>query len=164
VNKLQISGAESTAVNKLSGAFNKLSGAFNKRSGAFNKFRGHSTKFWGHSTAFSSSQQNFGGIQQISGAFNSSQHNFGGIQQQLTRHSKRPFRTTFRKLVMAITAENGIYTFLPQLSAEQSIRYVCVCISTRLPMSSNPTKRNGEKWRKIENSIQHPTSSTTLIT
>jgi hypothetical protein len=73
-----------------------------------------------HSTAFDSRQQNFGGIQQMSGAFNSSQQNFGGIQQQLTRHSarhsKRPFCTTFRKLVMAITPENGVHTFLPQLS------------------------------------------------
>jgi hypothetical protein len=80
VNKLQISGADSTPVNKFSGAFNKfsghstnfggiqqISGAFNsiqqqstaliKRSGAFNKFRGHSTAF-----------------NKVSGAFNSIQH------------------------------------------------------------------------------------------
>jgi hypothetical protein len=51
---------------------------------------------------------------------NSIQQKIGGIQQHSTRHSvrhsKRPFRTTFRKLIMGLTAENGIYTFLPQLS------------------------------------------------
>jgi hypothetical protein len=45
VNKLQISGADSTAVNKFSGAFNKfwgiqqMFGAFNKISGAFNSIQ-----------------------------------------------------------------------------------------------------------------------------
>jgi membrane protease subunit (stomatin/prohibitin family) len=77
VNKLQISGADSKAVNNISGAFNN--------------FLGYSTAVNSsqqQSTAVSSSQQNFGGSQQqstkfrghstavnkISGAFNSSQH------------------------------------------------------------------------------------------
>ncbi len=71
VNKLQISGADSTAVNKLSGAFNKLSGHSTS-------IRGHSTNFGGiqqHSTTVNSIQQKLGGIQQ----------NFGAIQQHFVK-------------------------------------------------------------------------------
>jgi hypothetical protein len=63
VNKLQISGADSKAVNNISGAFNNFLGY----STAVNSSQQRSTavsKLWGQSTA----------VNKISGAFNSSQH------------------------------------------------------------------------------------------
>jgi hypothetical protein len=89
-----------------------------------NKFRGQtqqqSTKCRGHSTNFWDIQQQSTAVDKILGAFNSGQQNFGGTQQQLTQHSarrsKRPFRATFRKLIVATTAKNGVHAFSPQLS------------------------------------------------
>jgi hypothetical protein len=77
VNKLQISGADSTAVNKISGAFNK---------------------FFGHST-------NFGGIQQISGAFNSIQQQSTAFNEHSGAFNEfRGHSTAFNKISGALNS------------------------------------------------------------
>jgi putative ribosome biogenesis GTPase RsgA len=77
VNKLQISGADSKAVNNISGAFNNFLGystavnSSQQQSTAVNSSQQQSTKFWGHS-ALDEGQST--AVNKISGAFNSSQH------------------------------------------------------------------------------------------